>query len=257
MICQAYKKAKECGDQFYFTNNSCRKGHLCERYTSTRKCIDCDSIDRKQRYCTNKEYYTTRYQENKEHILQLGKEWKNKNHEDVKEDNKRYYREHKQKISNYHKEHYLEVREFRLQEYRNWKTETIDTIFNFYKSIKLEWVNDSNQLEDKFRNYVAWKIVNSLNLKVQNEYMLGARANGFVDIFIPGLKIGIEVKLDHKSWTNSKILKQRTKYEKVLGSGNVLFVSPNGSFEYTIETLLSQLKNLHEKQQEHLTLMLF
>lgn len=39
-----YKEAKALGYRHYFTGRSCKRGHLSKRFTSTRQCVDCQSI---------------------------------------------------------------------------------------------------------------------------------------------------------------------------------------------------------------------
>lgn len=37
------KEAKERGLRYYFTGNSCKRGHICKRYVSTYTCYECDN----------------------------------------------------------------------------------------------------------------------------------------------------------------------------------------------------------------------
>lgn len=72
-----------------------------------------------------------------------------------------------------------------------------------------------------------------------------------VDLYIPSLRIGIEVKIESANWTKKKIESQIQRYEKILGSGNVYVVSPLGKYQHTIPSLLAELQSRIEKSREY------
>lgn len=84
-----------------------------------------------------------------------------------------------------------------------------------------------------------WKIVQELNKQVIPEYRLSTTMMK-IDIFIPDIQCGVEVKLDR--WTKPRVQQQVEKYELILGENNVLVVSPNGKYQYTVDSLIETLK---------------
>lgn len=72
------KDAMKKGLKFYFTGKPCRRGHLCERYVACAKCIECNSINRKEWRA-----------ENPERTNDLRREWRKKNPEKEKESHTR------------------------------------------------------------------------------------------------------------------------------------------------------------------------
>src|SRR5271166_6966093 len=85
------KEALRAGLIFYFTGTHCRQGHLCERYTSSTKCIECMILRSKCYYQKNRETLDKRNAEwtktHPEAAARIRKKWNN-----VNKEKKRQYR---------------------------------------------------------------------------------------------------------------------------------------------------------------------
>jgi hypothetical protein len=92
------KEARKINSKIFFTNQICKRGHLCERYTKDYKCIQCkienkkkssikynakiENKEKKRLYRINNSEKIKKYRENnKKRYNYLSKEWRinNKN----------------------------------------------------------------------------------------------------------------------------------------------------------------------------------
>ena len=96
------KEAKKLGLKRYFTGKPCKYGHVSERFTSARKCIECGRISVKKDYYNNKEEYNKRSckwaRENSERNNENSKNWYKSNTEKVLKVKKKAYRNNPEKF---------------------------------------------------------------------------------------------------------------------------------------------------------------
>lgn len=211
------------GLKYYWSDTPCKRhGHVGYRYTSNSGCVECTKTEQRKTGRNN---------------------WRSSNTERIKKKDKEYAEQHKEQISQYHKNRYATVlREQRLQKYREWKQEQSAFIRNLYSGKDILWPNVFGT-EDSFKNYITWRIVNELQVDVMIEYSpLCDRKRGQIDIFIPLLGIGVEVKLDAPYWSPITISRQVAKYERWLGEGNVYVVSPSQRWGISVNQLIDELK---------------
>ena len=94
------KEAKKLGLKRYFTGKPCKYGHVSERFTSARKCIECNRISVKKDYYNNKEEYNKRSckwaRENSERNNENSKNWYKSNTEKDLKVKKKEYRKKKE-----------------------------------------------------------------------------------------------------------------------------------------------------------------
>lgn len=88
MQASSYSKAVEMNLARYFTGKACKHGHVSERYTKTRTCIQCSNIEGAARIEKNREAQLTRQKKwrdsNKERIKENSRLWlKNNRHKHV------------------------------------------------------------------------------------------------------------------------------------------------------------------------------
>jgi hypothetical protein len=134
------------------------------------------------------------------------------------------------------------LRSERLAHYHTLKAQQSELIKDLYLGREMP-VPMSTGVEDLFRQHIVWRIVNEVTPEVRVEYSSkGNRSNGQIDIFLPLLDIGIEVKLDTHYWSPALIKKQLTKYEQWLGVGNVYVTSPTGRWGLMPDQLIEKLK---------------
>ena len=48
--CKTRKSAMEKGRLYYKTGKPCARGHVAPRFTKTRRCVECDRVNKKKRY---------------------------------------------------------------------------------------------------------------------------------------------------------------------------------------------------------------
>jgi len=99
--------ARVAGLQFYYTGKSCKRGHVCNRYTSTSVCYMCASADGKslrsgkadlyteqnrQWYAKNRAKVRARaklyYTENRDELIERTRQWRAKNPHKVSKNNR-------------------------------------------------------------------------------------------------------------------------------------------------------------------------
>jgi hypothetical protein len=85
--------ALEQGLKFYFSGKQCKRGHVAERYVSSRNCCECLQEDRV------KELRARNYLENKETILEKHKHYKEENKESKRASDARYRDENRAAIN--------------------------------------------------------------------------------------------------------------------------------------------------------------
>lgn len=77
--CEAYAEAVRLGNHRYFTGKPCHRGHISERWTGRRKCIECC----KEKFAQKKEviasYQAEWYRANRETARASGKRWYGQN----------------------------------------------------------------------------------------------------------------------------------------------------------------------------------
>jgi hypothetical protein len=49
MRVSSWSEAKKLGNKRYFTGKSCKHGHVAERFTCNRECVECDRLRRNRR----------------------------------------------------------------------------------------------------------------------------------------------------------------------------------------------------------------
>ena len=77
----------------YFTGIACKHGHVSERYTKTRICVECCVIHNKAKNGTRTEYHRKWKQNNKERHRELNKISRQRNPQALKERLKKYTKE--------------------------------------------------------------------------------------------------------------------------------------------------------------------
>lgn len=225
----------------YISDTPCKYGHEGLRYISNGACVACITSDRRKK---------------------IRDKWRAANAERIRLQDKQYAKDHAKEISAYHKEHYIKVQKPRYStperrahiskvkrlRYQRCKDQYAEQSFEYYKSFKLPPPNGIYN-EAAYELYVMWSIINELNVPVLTQYVLPS-SKFKIDLFIPILKLGIEVKLDTPNWTHSEVKKQVAKYEQILGADTVRVVSPFGKYQHTLPTLLAELKTLLEIRRE-------
>ena len=116
------KKAIEKGLPRYFTGIPCCRGHITERLTSIRGCIDCRKTYSKNYSEQKKKYYIL----NREKILKKVKKYTLYNKKTIAKYQKNYQKINSEKLSKYNKNYrktYIETerihRKFNIRKFRN------------------------------------------------------------------------------------------------------------------------------------------
>ncbi len=116
------KEAKEKSLIHYFTGLPCKRGHICQRWTSGCVCVECNALFAKQWSETHKkeqhEYYKRNIEKSKEYNRKHGKKKKRqraesyqRNKEYELEYNKQYRIKHKDRLTKHYKQKRYENRE--------------------------------------------------------------------------------------------------------------------------------------------------
>lgn len=104
------KEAKQLGLKRYFTNKPCIRGHICPRYTSTRKCAECSVIHCKKYNSENREKEAKRRAEyrnsHKEKERIYAEKYRSSNKEKISISQKLYREKNKIKLSKKQAEYY-------------------------------------------------------------------------------------------------------------------------------------------------------
>ena len=116
------KEAKEKNLTYYFTGESCKRGHICRRWVAARVCVECNAIFKKKWRETHKqeqhEYYKKTIDRRKKYSLENKEKRKiqraesyqrNKKHE--LEYNKQYWAKHKDRLTEHYKKKRKDNRE--------------------------------------------------------------------------------------------------------------------------------------------------
>lgn len=95
----------------YFTGKPCKRGHLCERYTSAKHCIKCDYEKNKSEKgkARRKKYEFL----NRKILKQKYKDYWNKNAELLRAQKREYYVKNKEKILAQKQEYFSKTKEIR------------------------------------------------------------------------------------------------------------------------------------------------
>jgi hypothetical protein len=216
-------EAKQQGSRFYDSVGPCRAfGHVGRRYTSNSGCVECCSTEKRASGRT---------------------QWRANNTERRRYTDRAYAERNKERISAYHKERYgTLLKDTRLAQYQAEKQRQSELIKDLYLGKEMP-VPVSFSLEDLFRQHIVWRIVNEVTSTVRIEYSsTGNRSKGQIDIYLPDLGVGVEVKLDAPYWSLSLIRAQVDKYERWLGQGNVYVTSPSGRWGMLPDDLIEMLK---------------
>lgn len=121
------KTAKFIGSKFYFTGNTCKRGHISIRYTTNGRCLECQveyentervKEQRKSYREDNHEILSKKKKEyrrrNKERIRKKDHEYYLNNKDKIKENVRSYYKENRDRKIEYQKQYQKENREYRL-----------------------------------------------------------------------------------------------------------------------------------------------
>lgn len=73
------QEAKLLNSKYYFNGKQCPNGHICERYTASTNCVQCDK--------NRSKLYRSKHQE---HYIKYNREWYQKNKDYVYKYNKKY-----------------------------------------------------------------------------------------------------------------------------------------------------------------------
>ena len=159
------------GLRYYFTGKECGRGHIAERFVSTRTCKICSNINLKNNRKQNPE--RTKLQKKKD-----GRKYYQKNKEIINEKNKLYYLKNLRKIKtynkNYHKSYYQKNKEIineRNKIYVLNNKEKVNKRHNKYRRKKR--IKDINfRVADNLRRRINQSLRNFKNEKSLNSKKL-------------------------------------------------------------------------------------
>jgi len=123
----------------YFTGEPCKEGHVCERFTASYRCCNCEVVYRKENVERIRETVRksqSKYRkENQEEVRRKDKEYKQKQLSEKpelkKNNDRRYYERHKEKILANRKPLTNEQRKKRADASSKWRKENPDKV-NFW-----------------------------------------------------------------------------------------------------------------------------
>lgn len=97
--------------------------------------------------------------------------------------------------------------------------------------------------EQDFKWYVAGRIIETFALEVFEEEYLDEERTSRIDLLVPDIQLGIEVKLDPTPsgtrWTERQVTEQVERYSSLLGEEyDVVVVSPIGHFDMSCDDLI-------------------
>lgn len=119
-------EARELGLPRYFTGKPCKRGHVVERHTITRDCVECKSAyrseNRKEILEKNKAYYN----DNRDRLLEQKKAYYNDNRDIILEKQKVYNSENRDSKREYDKDYHSKNREKRLEQRKSYYSENTD-----------------------------------------------------------------------------------------------------------------------------------
>jgi hypothetical protein len=245
MIIITRKEAKEKGINRYFTGIPCKNGHVAERTVSEWKCIECSRLRCKK---DRRNHYNKRREAEKSYV--------ESHQEDYRVRSKEYYHDHKNERTLYNKQWY-EDNKIRIID--NWKEKYYANIEYYLSLNKENYQNRKDKLQEQFmeiapniqfldvinesifEKFIAGIIINHFNIDVFSQYYISPSSR--IDLFIPELKIGIEVKYESTIWDTKLIETQISKYKHDLGSDyKVYCVSLTGKYGISLKDLLITLQ---------------
>lgn len=129
---ETWLKAKERGDVRYFTGRPCKRGHIAERFTVTRHCIECAKLHGAKhfakRYRADAEFAKTHNaraakwkKDNPEKKRAHNKKWRDANPEKVRANNRRWYEANPDRVYENSKRWREANREKARQAFRDWE----------------------------------------------------------------------------------------------------------------------------------------
>lgn len=97
--------------------------------------------------------------------------------------------------------------------------------------------------EQDFKWYVAGRLIETFDLEVFEEEYLDEEKTSRIDLIVPSIRLGIEVKLDPTKsgtrWSTQQVTEQVSRYSALLGDEyDVVVVSPTGHFEMSCDDLI-------------------
>lgn len=129
------KQAKQRGCKTYFTGKSCKNGHMSERYTSNRKCVDCSKIwNRSERQREYNKWYKEEFKEelreknanNRERIRKREREYAKKNKERLALKRKEWQQNNRERINKTKRERYKVTKDKILEREKRWRENNRD-----------------------------------------------------------------------------------------------------------------------------------
>lgn len=78
------EEAKSQGLKFYFTGKPCKNGHVCKRYTSVSKCVECAITYAKKWRTENPDTPKKYYEIHREKIVEYKRQYRKENPEKVR-----------------------------------------------------------------------------------------------------------------------------------------------------------------------------
>lgn len=250
------KEAKVKNLKHYFTGKPCKRGHVTKRRTSSGSCLECDEVYRERHRDShliasknwrdkNKEYdslyHKEHYQQNKEHKKKLSKLWKQNNAEHYSEQQKEYYQQTKPERSQYHKQRWLKVRKKELKRLKQQREENKLQLQEEFQRLASNTPYSIDN-EHVYKWFCAGQLMKHFELEILEEYYITPRSR--IDLYLPLLKLGIEVKLDGV-WNLTQVYEQQDRYKRELGKDHqVVVVSPKGSFQLNHDQLITFVQDL-------------
>lgn len=225
----------------FISDVPCKRGHIGLRYKSNGGCVECTKTENRTKARAR---------------------WRTKNISHVHEQDKEYAKKNAERIRQYHKVRYLTQEkpkqqtpefkakrsEYRKQLYTKTKQQRLQQTFEYFKTLDLPSLPEIFT-ENAFEIYVMWMLMKHFDVPIDDQFMLPTTRR-LIDLYIPSFQIGIEVKIESANWTKKKIQTQVTRYEEILGKGNVYVVSPLGKYQHTLTSLIAELQSRFEKLQE-------
>lgn len=96
--------AESQGLKRYYTGKPCRRGHAGERYTGSRKCVECTKESVYRRLDKNREFMKNRYRNNKKKLAAESRAYHHANKLSISEKHKKYRIENKEHLDRYHRD---------------------------------------------------------------------------------------------------------------------------------------------------------
>lgn len=258
--------------KYYFTGKPCVRGHLSTRITKTGHCVECDRIrgaeyrkanptKTKEWRSRNPEYASKKYHENKEARKQQTKLWYRATIEQRKTRHREwYYDEDTQiKLKAWRKQWYADNvdydKAYYAQNYEKFKTQYRPgqkyRLHKKRKHINSQKFQELAQLhvlpespsEHDFKYWIAGEIIRRTGWTVHKEVFIDLERTSRIDLLIPEVKIGIELKLSNHNWSSKLVEEQRLRYANILQAQGyeIVVVSLDGSLGIDARAFLESL----------------